>query len=611
MTIGRLLWQLIRYRPGVYLAAALAWTFFLLVTLVPGLIVRQMFDVLAARTEAPLAVIGLLAVFVAVSLARVGSTYWAVNWDVTFQHTVGALIRRNVFARVLSRRGAEALPESPGEMLSRFRDDVDHVMRVLSDAPYVISQAVFAALAIGIMVQIHWRLTLFVVPLLMGVLLVVDRAGYRLERYRRASREAAGRVTDFLAEMLSAVLAVKVADAEEAVVRRFAALNDRRRRAAVKDRFFAELINSVSTNTVHLGTGLVLLLAAGDMRAGRFSVGDFSLFAYYLYFVTGLPVWLGRFLTQYRQTQVSFQRLTALTPAGSPMAVVAHGPSLEDGWAPHRSYSSRSADDRLDRLEVRNLTCCYSSGRGVERVSLTVPRGSFTVITGPMGSGKTTLLRAVLGLLPEQEGEVYWNGQRVTNPSAFFVPPRAAYTPQVPHLFTDTLRDNILLGLPEDSVELAGALYSAVLERDLADMPEGMDTMVGARGIRLSGGQVQRAAAARLFVREPELLVFDDLSSALDIETERLLWERLDRQRDVTCLVVSHRPTALRRATHIVVLEDGKVQGQGSLDQLLASNTYIRRLWNGLADLDGATRETYTGGPDPAGRSDGEGEPSR
>src|SRR5439155_10676743 len=118
-------------------------------------------------------------------------------------------------------------------------------------------------------------------------------------------------------------------------------------------------------------------------------------------------------------------------------------------------------------------------------------------------------------------------GQLIADPAAFFVPPRTAYTPQVPLLFSETLRDNLLLGLPEQQVDLPAALHAAVLERDIGELDAGLSTLVGPRGVKLSGGQVQRAAAARMFVRTPDLLVVDDLSSALDVETEQILWERL------------------------------------------------------------------------------------
>jgi ATP-binding cassette subfamily B protein len=597
----RYLWRLAIYRPGLYLLLGVFELFFFGVTQqVAGFIMRAFFDTLSGAAPAAIGVMGIIALYVANAVARVAVTFGDVATYFAYRYSVAALLRRNLFAHILERPGARAVPGSTGDAISRLRDDVDEIAFFMAESLSLLGFGFFAAVAAVVMLRTNARIALAVCLPLLIVVVVAHLAQAGLQRYREASREAAGRVSDWIGESFAAAQAVQVATAEARMVARFRALNEARGRAALKDRLYTALLESVFGNAAHLGTGLILLLAGQAMRAGTFTVGDFALFVYYLRWVTDFVGVLGSRWAWYRQIGVSFRRLETLLQGTPPTSLVAHAPVYMRGPLPEVPYQAKTPAHHLQELTASGLTCLYpETGRGIRDISLRLRRGAFVVVTGRIGSGKTTLLRALLGLLPCQAGVVHWNGELVKDRAAFFVPPRSAYTPQVPLLFSESLRDNILQGLPEDKVGLQEAIRQAVLEDDLAALPAGLDTLLGAKGVRLSGGQRQRTAAARMFVREPELLVFDDLSSALDVETERLLWQRL-AARDgesadaPTCLVVSHRRAALRRADHILVLKEGRLEAEGTLDELLASCEEMRRLWEG--DLAQASGESGCSG---------------
>jgi ABC-type transport system involved in cytochrome bd biosynthesis fused ATPase/permease subunit len=265
-------------------------------------------------------------------------------------------------------------------------------------------------------------------------------------------------------------------------------------------------------------------------------------------------------VSQMPSARVWTRRTVAMTGIGEYSAPVP-GVDMSAGTAPAPPTAPRLP---LDRLELRGFSAVHENGTvGAKDVDLTVDRGQLVLVVGPVGAGKSSLLRALAGIV-HHTGSLSWNGNPVDEPELFLRPNQVGYVAQLPRVLSGTVADNIQLG---HEVDAADAVSTAQLEHDLAAAGGGLQLLIGHKGTRLSGGQLQRLALARALAPRTELLIADDVSSALDVTTELELWRAL-RAHGVTVVGSTSKRAALTQADRVVVLIGGRVEDQGSWQEL-------------------------------------------
>ena len=423
-----------------------------------------------------------------------------------------ALVQRNLFRTILTQRPLLDEP-SQGDLINRFRDDIAALVEPLMMPAMLFGYAVTIVASFIVMYTVSPIVAVVVFLPSLAAVGVTRILGVWITAYRRAVRNATGEAIGSLGELFGGVQALQVSGTERAAVARFDRLSDHRRKASLKETVIDIAMESMTQSTFIMTVGVILLSSGHAMRTGSFTVGDFALLVGLIEagYMSSFPSIVGGQLANLQRAQVSLKRLTELI-GEDPVGQLSRADRLYlRGQFPDPNPVPSRADS-LETARLSGLSYRYpGSTNGIEDVDLELSRGSFTVVTGRIGSGKTTLLEVMLGILPKDAGEVEWNRQAVDDPRSVFVPPRCAYTPQTPWLFSDTLRNNILMGLPVSDESMEAAVRMGVMERDVAELQSGLDTVVGPRGVptlrrtdtEVGGRQDVRQRARPVRVRRP------------------------------------------------------------------------------------------------------------
>lgn len=468
-------------------------------------------------------------------------------------------LRGELFARCLGLPAAFFDRNGPAQLLARLTYNVELVAEAATNAvTSLIKDTLTIAGLLAWLFWMNWRLTLFaltVAPLIIGLIQVANRL---LRRYSQRIQDSVGDVTRVARESLDGHRVVKVFNAEPRQMAAFERVNERNRASHLKLIRVRAVANPLAQIIAAFGLAAVMYVAIGRVLAGALTVGEFMSFLTALLLITA-PV----------------RRLVALAvPLQQGVAAGASVFEILD-TAPEDPGGGRPLGRAGGAVEYRHVGFAYdpAHGRVLHDISFRAAPGETVAIVGRSGSGKSTLVALLPRFYDPDSGAVLLDGVDLRDYRRADLRRQIALVSQDVMLLDDTIRNNIAFSRPAATAqEVEGAARAAYVLDFAAELPQGLDTLVGDRGALLSGGQRQRIAIARALLRDAPVLVLDEATSALDSESERAVQAALaGLLHNRTTLVIAHRLSTIEHASRIVVLEEGRVVESGTHAGLLAA----------------------------------------
>lgn len=524
--------------------------------------------------------------------------------------TVEFRIKNHLFAHLMS------LPQSfhdtakVGDLMSRATNDLQNVRALIGFAGLQLIEGAFIIpLTMHQMLKLDQSLTLSNAGLLLIAMLILYGAATVVVTLMRQNLEQLAHLSEHVLDTYSAIPVVQGFVAWPAFHARFDGLNDAYVNNGLKisaiRSFFMPLVNLIG----QLCVGLVLWRGGQDVLEGNLSVGSLVAYSGFIGILVSKMMSLGWTLSVIQRGSVALKRVYELleTPPNLPPVKAALPAPVSLTGAPALSLvtgtdtRSVGAGERGYRIEVRGLTFGYKDeaerGPVLQDISFTLEPGQTLGVFGPTGSGKSTLVHLLARIYTPPAGTIFLNGVDINDVPLEGLREELALVPQDPFLFSTTLRGNIAWGGQEESPEparLDKAISLACLDGDIKALTQGLDTIVGARGVTLSGGQRQRTALARAFYRPFHILLLDDVLAAVDHRTERQLIQNIyAREQETaslskgasagqllqTTVIISHRISALQHADTILVLDGGRVVAKGTHDALIRQPGIYAECW--------------------------------
>ncbi len=501
----------------------------------------------------------MIALFVAVAIFRLIYRWFLRTVAVNYDHQ----LRMDIMNKYLSFSERDLQKFDVGDLMSRLIRDTRSVRRfIMMGTIILVDFLVLGGMTIATMMSMSPHLTLVSVPPMIILTIFVLWAGSYMQKKFKVMLELFGDMTERVRETTIGIKVIKTFVREDFFMKLFEEINDRYIGTGV--RLYTLQSSFWPLSSVVSGLSLVIVLWVGGnmVMSGKMDIGTLVSFMMYINMIAWPMLSIGMFITVYSMSKSAIQRIDE---------VLTYEPEVEDtGTKEIEGVSHITVKDIKDDIVLKG-------------VSFSVSKGQVLGITGPPGSGKTVLMKYLPRLWQPGDGMVFVNDIDVNDIKLPSLRKHFSYVPQDPILFAGTVRENIAFAKPDATEEeIIWAAKMACVWDDIQALPNGLDTVVGERGITLSGGQRQRVSIARAFLAGKDILILDDPLSAVDTHTERCIVKNLKEyvaQHKPLTIIVSHRIPAIHWADYVLVLERGRVLEEGTPDKLAKGDGLYSRLY--------------------------------